>query len=39
MSSSLGVLSAITNEELKEKFASAYLLESELMDILKTYIT
>ncbi|CAB3996874.1 carbonyl reductase [NADPH] 3 [Paramuricea clavata] len=39
ISSSLGVLSSISNEELREKFASTYLLESELMDILKTYIT
>lgn len=32
------MLSSVTNEELREKFSSAYLLESELMDTLKTYI-
>lgn len=39
ISSSLGVLSSVSNDELREKFASAYLMESELMDILKIYIT
>ncbi|XP_028404677.1 carbonyl reductase [NADPH] 3-like [Dendronephthya gigantea] len=38
ISSSLGVLSSISNDELREKFANTYLMESELMDILQTYI-